>query len=108
MCLRTADVRMVSHPYQVDCCRRKAALIPGAMNNRLDGGAQHELQGFSLQLAWERLAMAATADIRTGRRSILSYLVSLIDEARLEAGRGDKMTQAMRRRTPSASQKVQL
>jgi hemolysin D len=31
--------------------------------------------------------MAATADIRTGRRSILSYLMSPIDEARLEAGR---------------------
>jgi hemolysin D len=31
--------------------------------------------------------MAATADIKTGRRSILSYLVSPIDEARLEAGR---------------------
>ncbi len=31
--------------------------------------------------------MAATADIKTGRRSILSYLMSPIDEARLEAGR---------------------
>jgi hemolysin D len=31
--------------------------------------------------------MAATADIKTGRRSILSYLVSPIDEARLSAGR---------------------
>ena len=31
--------------------------------------------------------MAATADIRTGRRSILSYLVSPIEEAGLEAGR---------------------
>lgn len=31
--------------------------------------------------------MAATADIKTGRRSILSYLISPIDEARLEAGR---------------------
>jgi hemolysin D len=31
--------------------------------------------------------MAATADVRTGRRSILSYLMSPIDEARLEAGR---------------------
>jgi hemolysin D len=31
--------------------------------------------------------MAATADIKTGRRSILSYLLSPIDEARLEAGR---------------------
>jgi hemolysin D len=31
--------------------------------------------------------MAATADIKTGRRSILSYLVSPIDEARLNAGR---------------------
>lgn len=31
--------------------------------------------------------MAATADVRTGRRSILSYLVSPIDEARLQAGR---------------------
>lgn len=31
--------------------------------------------------------MSATADIRTGRRSILSYLLSPIDEARLEAGR---------------------
>jgi hemolysin D len=30
--------------------------------------------------------MAATADIKTGRRSILSYLVSPIDEARLNAG----------------------
>ena len=31
--------------------------------------------------------MAATADIKTGRRSILSYLMSPIDEARLSAGR---------------------
>jgi hemolysin D len=31
--------------------------------------------------------MAATADIRTGRRSLLSYLVSPIEEAGLEAGR---------------------
>lgn len=31
--------------------------------------------------------MTATADIRTGRRSIMSYLVSPIDAARLEAGR---------------------
>ena len=31
--------------------------------------------------------MAATVDIKTGRRSILSYLVSPIDEARLSAGR---------------------
>jgi len=31
--------------------------------------------------------MAATADIRTGRRSILSYLLSPINQARLEAGR---------------------
>ena len=31
--------------------------------------------------------MAATADIRTGRRSILSYLISPIDQARQEAGR---------------------
>lgn len=31
--------------------------------------------------------MAVTADLQTGRRSILSYLVSPIDEARLEAGR---------------------
>lgn len=31
--------------------------------------------------------MAATADIRTGVRSILSYLLSPIDQARLEAGR---------------------
>lgn len=31
--------------------------------------------------------MAATADIRIGRRSIFSYLVSPINEARLEAGR---------------------
>jgi hemolysin D len=31
--------------------------------------------------------MAATADIKTGQRSILSYLVSPIDEARLNAGR---------------------
>jgi hemolysin D len=31
--------------------------------------------------------IAATADIKTGRRSILSYLVSPIDEARLSAGR---------------------
>jgi hemolysin D len=31
--------------------------------------------------------MSATADIRTGSRSILSYLLSPIDEARLEAGR---------------------
>lgn len=30
--------------------------------------------------------MAATADIRTGRRSILSYLISPIDKARQEAG----------------------
>lgn len=33
------------------------------------------------------LGMAATADIMTGRRSILSYLMSPIDAARLEAGR---------------------
>jgi hemolysin D len=31
--------------------------------------------------------MVTTADIRTGRRSILSYLMSPIDKARLEAGR---------------------
>lgn len=31
--------------------------------------------------------MAVTADIKTGRRSIFSYLLSPIDEARLEAGR---------------------
>lgn len=31
--------------------------------------------------------MAATADIKTARRSILSYLLSPIDKARLEAGR---------------------
>lgn len=31
--------------------------------------------------------MAATADVRTGKRSILSYLVSPIDAARQEAGR---------------------
>jgi len=31
--------------------------------------------------------MSTTADIRTGRRSIISYLLSPIDEARLEAGR---------------------
>lgn len=31
--------------------------------------------------------MAVTADLQTGRRSILSYLVSPIDEARLSAGR---------------------
>lgn len=31
--------------------------------------------------------MAATADMKTGRRSILSYLMSPIDKARLEAGR---------------------
>lgn len=31
--------------------------------------------------------LVTTADIRTGRRSIMSYLVSPIDEARLEAGR---------------------
>ncbi len=31
--------------------------------------------------------MAATADVRTGKRSIFSYLISPIDEARLEAGR---------------------
>lgn len=31
--------------------------------------------------------MAATADMRTGRRTIGSYLVSPVDEARLEAGR---------------------
>ncbi|MEG3093261.1 HlyD family type I secretion periplasmic adaptor subunit [Sphingomonas sp. PB1R3] len=31
--------------------------------------------------------MSTTADIRTGRRSILSYLLSPIDEARQEAGR---------------------
>lgn len=31
--------------------------------------------------------MSATADIRTGKRSIMSYLLSPIDEARLEAGR---------------------
>lgn len=31
--------------------------------------------------------MTATADIRTGRRSILSYLISPINQARLEAGR---------------------
>jgi hemolysin D len=31
--------------------------------------------------------MAATADIKTGRRSIMSYLMSPIDEARLSAGR---------------------
>ena len=30
--------------------------------------------------------MAATADIKTGQRSIMSYLVSPIDEARLNAG----------------------
>jgi hemolysin D len=30
--------------------------------------------------------MATTADIRTGRRTILSYLISPIDEARQEAG----------------------
>lgn len=31
--------------------------------------------------------MAVTADLKTGRRSILSYLISPIDEARREAGR---------------------
>jgi hemolysin D len=31
--------------------------------------------------------MMVTADIRTGRRSIMSYLISPIDKARLEAGR---------------------
>ena len=31
--------------------------------------------------------MVATADIKTGRRSFMSYLVSPIDQARLEAGR---------------------
>jgi hemolysin D len=31
--------------------------------------------------------MSATADIRTGKRSIMSYLLSPIDEARLQAGR---------------------
>jgi len=31
--------------------------------------------------------MSATADIRTGQRSIMSYLMSPIDQARLEAGR---------------------
>jgi hemolysin D len=31
--------------------------------------------------------MAVTADIRTGRRSIMSYLVSPIDETAQEAGR---------------------
>jgi hemolysin D len=31
--------------------------------------------------------MTATADIKTGKRSILSYLLSPIDEARLDAGR---------------------
>jgi hemolysin D len=31
--------------------------------------------------------MAATADVKTGRRSIASYLLSPIDEARLSAGR---------------------
>lgn len=31
--------------------------------------------------------LSATADIKTGKRSILSYLLSPIDEARLEAGR---------------------
>ena len=31
--------------------------------------------------------MTATADIKTGQRSLLSYLISPIDAARLEAGR---------------------
>ncbi len=31
--------------------------------------------------------MAVTADVRTGQRSIASYPISPIDEARLEAGR---------------------
>jgi len=31
--------------------------------------------------------MQVTADVRTGRRSILSYLLSPIDEAAQEAGR---------------------
>jgi len=33
------------------------------------------------------VGMQVTADIRTGRRSILSYLLSPIDEATQEAGR---------------------
>jgi hemolysin D len=31
--------------------------------------------------------MSATADIRTGLRTILSYLISPVNETRLEAGR---------------------
>lgn len=52
--------------------------------------ARVTLERFSFDRDGQRTAltpgMAATADIRTGRRSILSYLVSPIDQARLEAG----------------------
>lgn len=50
---------------------------------RLACGAS-EATALCLQLS---PGMAAMADIRTGRRSILSYLMSPIEEARLEAGR---------------------
>ena len=50
-----------------------------ALNGRTGRG-----DGKSMPLA---AGMSATADIRTGQRTIASYLLSPIDEARLEAGR---------------------
>jgi len=48
----------------------------------LDPSRQRKANGIKISAG-----MAATADIRTGRRSILSYLISPIDEATQEAAR---------------------
>lgn len=48
----------------------------------LDAAGSSRLTGSAVSVG-----MQVTADIRTGRRSILSYLLSPIDEAVQEAGR---------------------
>ena len=62
---------------------RKSGLIYVSRVRLLRSTIDREDQPISLEPG-----MTTTADIRTGRRSILSCLLSRIDKARLEAGRG--------------------
>lgn len=76
--------------------------IPGRIDSIGSDAVEDEKLGliYTARVTLERLAidrdgqrvrlapgMSATADIRTGLRNILSYLISPIDEARLQAGR---------------------
>jgi hypothetical protein len=51
--------------------------------------------------------LAATAGIKTGRRKIASYLLSPVDEARLEPGANDEHCHQVHPATPRWRQSVE-